>query len=648
MLDIEKELQNIIISHGLDESYPWYQEKYCTGQISGSKDIGFDWGGISHPYLRVFTTEFLGKPIDNAHNVNYALWEIKNQLMGRISYGDAALDKPKMLKQYLFCCLYAKDFPEAFWGLEEFEALIGVAEAKAIKDELQALIAAISKALRERKQEDIIIYWVDMLPYEDKEMLPCVNKRMNEGLFFTNSYTVTPWTNPTLRTMFSNRTEITGGGYGITSLDRETSPLVAMLEDDGFDIKIYSCYFGAYASKFTVKPNETEHAPSTINLWNMVKSLVESDKKQFAIIQMVQETHLPCICAMTDPEDIAEGKVILPTFKQEHIIATGTRCCDRMFGFYDALLPESTERIIMSDHGRDKICKPWSAYHTVFSIISPKVEPGIYTDIFSLLDFYPLVDCMIHGGDFKTDLPKRKYSPIEQLPPYNRTRCEMLSKGSLTVESRNMGAQGFINQDEIFISYTTGGRFYSRGAALEARASFFVDSFEEGADLEHIKWLESQIKWDMSYLSVGNYKNALIAFPMFNVWRRNHFIKRQVVNELVSYCKDGLVALRTGHYASNIYMQMLTPENRKRVVAVVDINEECFCHTQCGMRLVTPDKVSSLGVSRLINTSCAIKKDSLLAEQKRLYPEVEICDIYEALDARNDIVKMQYFDFFWS
>lgn len=90
-----------------------------------------------------------------------------------------------------------------------------------------------------KKQQDIIIYWLDAIRYGDELDMPYVQDIMKKSVVFENAYAYVANTHPMLRAMFLGKKDIEDFVFDVKKITRENSVLISFLEDEGYDIMFF-------------------------------------------------------------------------------------------------------------------------------------------------------------------------------------------------------------------------------------------------------------------------------------------------------------------------------------------------------------------------------------------------------------------------
>lgn len=138
------------------------------------------------------------------------------------------------LEKCLFLTLYMRNFIEA----EKYVILLikesGDAERfQSLWDEIQGLLDDIKVKIRGRNQKDIILYWLDAIPFGDENVMPYLQGILEKAMVFENAFTYVANTRPTLRAMFMGKKDIDDEAYKTPEITYDNSPVIQFLEKEG-------------------------------------------------------------------------------------------------------------------------------------------------------------------------------------------------------------------------------------------------------------------------------------------------------------------------------------------------------------------------------------------------------------------------------
>ena len=290
------------------------------------------------------------------------------------------------LEKCLFLSLYMRNFVAA----HKYSSMLAKNDERfeVLWAEIQDLLDLIRETVKNRKQKDIILYWLDSIPYSDTGDMPHLRAMMEDSVVFENAFTYIPYTHPTLRSMFLGRKDIDDQAYMISEITRENSPVIQLLEEQGYSIRVYSGYF----SDFFPRAYRSKHfytdvcAPFSMKLWDMFSEMLLSEQKTLWLVHAL-ESHAPYLNAgMNDDNYKAPGE--MRRLARMEI--------DEQLAFYDLFVNENSFRIYMSDHGDGTMLQ--RRIQIFFNVYHKAWEPERIKRFFSLLDFGSVLKKIIMDG----------------------------------------------------------------------------------------------------------------------------------------------------------------------------------------------------------------------------------------------------------
>jgi len=385
------------------------------------------------------------------------------------SYKNYLLNNDAMtLGELIKQLLYRKDFSSAFLYIDIYieKKFPNSNYYNLLKNEIQDLLLEIKKTTSERNQKDIIVFWIDQLCYTDLKKCPYLNKIAKNSLFFERAYTITPYTEPTIRYIFLN--EKTLDRYNKICIQSrfkkcEHSRLHKCLKQNGYTIKFLVPDEGKYGWKTDSKYYESNY-PSSLRLWEMLGELVEYETPVFILIDCLRESHEPfwnpfiiknigMQLFKTDYEDVAVNKQ--QDMSLEYI--------DHQIKFYSELLCGSNMlKVYMSDHGKwNRITdRRYSdrALHSLLFIIGNNIKNENLKQIFSLNDFYKLINNLIQGE--KVDCLSQEVH-VQDTCLFNKDLRKFLSEqNDESVEEILAAFSGVIGTNDKYIKLKNGKEYY--------------------------------------------------------------------------------------------------------------------------------------------------------------------------------------------
>ncbi len=315
------------------------------------------------------------------------------------------------LREVLGACLTNRDFITFFEIINEAEDLIAKHSFfLQLRKDVDNLLGKLKEIIRERRKnlkQDIIIHWIDQVGYEELNNFPRLKRTINNGVFFENAYTVTPYTKATETCIFYNdAVSISNRLIAIEVLENkglEGSRLVSDIRNHGYKIivtgELVEDFFPEHRNEYI-----EYMAASSVYYWDMINQLINSDKPVFGVVGSFVETHEPWMspkCDLKDPCFAFEGNY--STVKNK--VKISAEYYDKVLAFYSDIFTDSTISIYMSDHGKweDIALRRYSdfAMHSILGITNIGMV-GKVSRIFSYKYFPNLIVQVMHYADKRT------------------------------------------------------------------------------------------------------------------------------------------------------------------------------------------------------------------------------------------------------
>lgn len=475
------------------------------------------------------------------------------------------------LEKCLFLALYMKNFVAA----RKYCFLLAKEEKQYAKvwEDTEQLLESIKKEIRDRKQQDIILYWLDAVPYGAEGNMPYLQETMRHSVVFENAFTNVPYTVPTLRAMFLGKREIDDLGYQISEITDKNSKVIRFLETQGYDIKIFSDYFyGLFPASYRKQHFCIDkYAPFSMKLWDMLSEMLTKETKSFWLIHEL-ETHAPYfISSINDKNCSCDQKGLEERYKLARAEV------DEQLAFYDSFLGDDVFRIYLSDHGTGISIQDY--VHTLFHIRHKTLQPGRITGMYSVLDFCKVLEQLIVDGRIREEELSREYVEIGNLDRYNRQSVEKIFRQKAGVSDGFFGYKGIVDKKYIYLRYTV-GKEWLQERANRRNPTLFYDCPDDICDdtlLPKYRKLAGKYPEDISGEEKLKYAKYLYAL-YHNLYKHNNLKQYAAILErMMKKYPEGGVAVRTGGYHSLKLYYFLSEESRKKVWGFIDNNRECRC-----------------------------------------------------------------------
>lgn len=376
--------------------------------------------------------------------------------------------KEKILKNIISKFIYIKDFININKFIDKYiECKYSNFQIyKNIKNDINNLLNNIENEFSKRKQKDIIVIWNDSLPFERLEETQYLKKISKDSVFFENAYTTVPYTYPVFCAIFSKK-------YHFEYLDNQeklkTGCVIKYIQDNGYNfqyIGIKGIMFEGFAEKFdTFTLNET-YNPSSLRYWEMLRRILLSDKKVFAIMHGVTETHYPYLNPISENLNI-KVKRFSEKWKTPELIKQmneSLKYWDSQIEFYDSFLNYDCTKIFMSDHGNwltlDDRRYFDDSLHVLFFIKDKDLKNQICSELFSLYNFDKVITYLIKKDeDSFNEIFSDEFMKIGDEGIFNTEFIKILEKLNAP-EDLKQKYQGLKSKNDKYVKIFNGQEFY--------------------------------------------------------------------------------------------------------------------------------------------------------------------------------------------
>lgn len=523
------------------------------------------------------------------------------------------------LEKCLFLSLYIKNFKMVF----RYSSVLAETDGKYknFEEDIQDLLRTVKKAAVHRKQEDIILYWLDSIPFCDVGSMSHLQTIMNDSVVFENAFTYIPYTHPALRSMFLGKKDIDDQAYSISNLTSENSPVIRLLEEQGYDIKVFSGYFSDYfPSAYRSRHFYTDVcAPISMKLWDMFSEMLLTERKTLWLVHAL-ESHAPYMSAEINDNNYREPGELRRLARME---------IDDQLAFYDSFVNRDTFRIYMSDHGDGTMLQ--RRIQIFFGIYHRRLKAKRIEGLFSLLDFGTVLKNIIEEGEIREENFSREYVEIGNLDLYNPKTIKNLFKNKEEINEIYFGYKGVIDREHIYIHYTMGKEWLSCRKDMRNPILFYecAQDICKPELLPVYRERTGDYPEEMLRNSKFRYSQYLHAL-YYRVLKHNDIANRvSKIEQLLEKFPDHSVGIRMGGYHSLVLYYVLSERYRNKIWGFIDNNADCMCST-LRLPVVRPDALNRLaeGGVKAILLSSFFHIQALRKESRCWSSEIEILDIY--------------------
>lgn len=599
-------LQSAYIAYQLAKSDIPYVEIYDELQKQG---LIFE---LECYKLMYVSAAMLERVYPNAENIQMEIFrlDIKKQTC-------PLREKQFYLQRMYFLALYIRDFLYAEKCIDQLQEIEGAGQYARSWEEIQRLLGKLRERLNSRRQEDVLLIWMDNFSYDEADNMPYYAGIKKTGVDFENAFTVMPFTNETAKSIFLGTRVIDDASYNIKEIDSANSILVNYLNERNYLVRVASGCI-RFANSLREKYYEESTATSRI-LWDSLCRMAQTEQPVFFLAHALIESHSPFSYAGMAIEDISS---------KEKRWVNGKAALDQQMKYYVDLLGENAVCIYMSDHGNRANVNRRS--HINLTVKGKKYSPRKIRGMFSLADFNKLVRRIIENDDLDEDLTT-DFVKLQELPCYNKNSVGDIIKGKTSLLNLWVGYNGVATEEYIYFKFNTGcERLLRRDSPRMLQDYFhFEDEIEDASQLEYFRDLAGDREVDILHEEKFKYTRYLFEFvDNYKKYSR----KNEVINELFSSLKDGNIALRMGGENTAILYSILSPENKEKVFCCVDRNKECMA-SKMGMQIYPPEEVNALDIKYMIFSTNAWLAN-LYEEAGSYRSGIEVIDFFDALAKR--------------
>lgn len=380
--------------------------------------------------------------------------------------------------------LVLKDFRTVFHYIAEYtdKGFDTEDRYKRLEKNLKKMLETTKKEMIEREDKDIVMFWIDAVPYAKLSNLPFLSSKKEKACFFEKAYTTTPYTHPAMHALFQGRLRIEDYHVTDSEIDETNSEVIRDLQNAGYGfLHIGYCGDKHFAEKFRLVDEsyvgDTGREISACMIyWELLCRLLKTEKPMFYIAHTIAETHEPCMALSVKGNRTYK---LSESIKLQQYKKTYSYFNDQL-QFYSGLLPVGMKKIYMSDHGTNVELDTWQfmeqRIHTVFMIEGKKVPVKEIKGVFSYINFKYIVKYLLDGKQEDLNKAVTEYSLIEDVDKYNIKAVNYLvKKGGVKY---GMSFRGVVTAVDKYIRLANGMEFYYM-LPDESENLFYDNSFAD-------------------------------------------------------------------------------------------------------------------------------------------------------------------------
>lgn len=359
--------------------------------------------------------------------------------------------------------LHARDFLSAKEEIEEY-GQAGYDDALRYAEfwkQVEALLSDVKANLRERKQRDVLIHWIDQEEKEDFFSMRWVGDPQN-GIVFHNAYT----------TMVNTRAVMYSILTGIGVKDGRLIQRDAL----GLDDTVFSNYGGMGREFHVVSANmmtklksnirfncyqnyPANYAPSMIGLWHALDKLVSASNACVMLFHCM-ETHDPYPSGLVAP--ISHDYGLEQTEDCSEDAKKSRDYLDRELEWYHEFFPPNAVSIYMSDHGNEHDLTEVNV-NMPFKVVGKGILGGEEVRLFSYKDMHKLLDGLLRP-DGNLDRAFTDAAVVDVIDPYGSSFLSNHLRGTwkhFLYERREIGKEELKKYLQSTKVVTAEGEYYT-------------------------------------------------------------------------------------------------------------------------------------------------------------------------------------------
>lgn len=394
----------------------------------------------------------------------------------------------KNLESVIDATLELKDFHAAFSYIDKYIEL-GFDENglyQNIRFRFEELFDKVKQVIAARTGKDIVMFWIDGVPYVRLEWLPFVYSKKEKSCFFEYVYTVTPYTHPTMHTMLQGALGMDDYDVCKQEITKENSEVIQNLEKAGYQY----LYIGYEADKHIsqeyrierdISESHQEEMVSACSMyWRMLCELINAEKPVFYMVHSVAETHYPYMALNLDDTRSYNPDVAFESGQTK----LAYQYVDSQVEFYSEFLDNKITKIYMGDHGME--FNQWrfveERLRTFFLVEGEKIKSQKIGRIFSYQNFKSIVKWLISNADSELQEALSDYALVQDVDIYASALVKLYRKRN--TPEFGMAFRGVVTKEDKYIRIGNGKEFYYR---LEGMGETEKDVFEYQESLEELR-----------------------------------------------------------------------------------------------------------------------------------------------------------------
>jgi hypothetical protein len=528
-------------------------------------------------------------------------------------------DKKRINQKLFFIALLMKNFVEAEKILDQ---LSNDKDYTGCWLEIQQLLIKIKEKLGKKKQNNIIIYWLDALDYEEAKNMEYLQGRREHSLYFRKAFTVTPYTFPTLKTMFCGIRQVDDLGYNVTNVDLNNSGVIKEVLNHGYQMHILSNYFRNMLSSEFGYGNRIEKAKASCSevFWNLLDKIIQNENEAVYIAHAIIERHSPSLSVRRER---FEKQYAMDELKAEW------EELDAQLSFYDQMLGKTPYRIYMSDHGGKAYRH--QRMHIHFQVYHESWEGRDTDKLFCFLDFDKILCGLMEKRKINDDIWNREYVPIQDVDIYGGSLKTFFDRPGSYPAPYLTAFKGVITNEYMYVHYKAGNEIFYEWSNGGEVPSIGIELDKKKKEDKFISELRGKAGTFPKELDTDpKFRYAKYTYKVCDNIRQTREAVVCLINDLFDTYVDGSIALRMGGEHSLLLYSILSEENRRKIGGIIDRDDNCKCKELEYQIYKYPEGISKSITTILLSSYWHMKE--LREEAKAFYGGYKTIDIYQYLE----------------
>lgn len=571
---------------------------------------------VCNPGYEMFTGEFSGGRYCEGTQVEFFVQKQYMQQSGTKS------EKIFFLRKMFFLLLYMKDFLNAEKYIKEI-CCTDQEDGKNCMlawEEICELLSMVKQRVSSRTQQDIIMVWMDAVGRDECDDMPCLQAFRENGIDFENAFTVMPYTNPTLMSIFHGTRVLEERYYQHDSISQD-SRMIAILEEKGYRVKIASGYMRIFAPEFETGIYHESGASCTEIFWDILNLLAREKEPLFVLGHTLAEGHSPHFYTEMVNSDFMGSK------ERQH---SARKALDKQIEYFIDFIGDNAVRILMSDHG----LKPnvLTRSHVNLAIQKKGLMPRKISGIFSYINFSELMVQLMKKGFINEERLTADYAKLEDPDLYNKKRiAEIIANKETLSLFPDFGYQGYVTKDWIYLKYNIGKEVLAyRNNPMNKIVYFSIEDEIDRTDPDMLAYFRG-LPFENTCLGEldEKYKYSKYLIQVFENYRGYAHRKADAINHLFSGFEKASVAIRMGGEHTLALYRMLSSGNREKIHCIIDRDVNCLASV-LGIPVYTLEHMDYSKVKYVIPSSYEYR-EALIKEMESICQVIKVIDLYQYL-----------------